>query len=370
MIEMVFLLWICMAMSSVNMIQGEKTEDPFYIIAHMANNRQSIDWAVSQGANGLENDFQFDDDGQPTVVEHGDPCDCYCSFTRTNICHRGLQGKCAGPKASNTAANQLQYIAQLRNLALYIVDSKIEVNWNDRLIKAGQAIIPFLDRNLFEYGYRGQVIISSAKMNTYDYIEAAVRTANNSINRDRYFFTFDGEDDDYQGVMSTLSRLTNRRVYGTGISACGGKTFYFAIQRAVIGKNNGENGMTYIWTIDKESSMREYISRGVQGIITNRVAVAKRVAVSMGLTMAKPSTAISVSDVSISPVEKCDCDYHPGGCMISKAAPSGQACQCRYQFLWTCEGSIISCDISLPKCVKPDRSKEACELGQGDCDGY
>ena len=276
------LLWIFIRISLINVMQGERTHDPFYIIAHMANNRQSIDWAVAQGANALENDFQFDHDGQPTVIEHGDPCDCYCAFTRSNICLQGLQRKCVGPEASNNAAAQLQYVARLKNIALYIVDSKVEAHWDDRLIKAGEAIVPFLDRNLFSYGYRGKVIIGSAKMETFDYIEAAVKAANQSRNRDRYFFTFDDEDEDYQGVMSTLSRLTNRRVYATGISACGSDTFYIAMQSGVIGRNKGENGMTYIWTIDKESSMREYINLGVQGIITNRIAVAKRVVASMG----------------------------------------------------------------------------------------
>jgi hypothetical protein len=170
--------------------------------------------------------------------------------------------------------------------------------------------------------------------------------------------------------MSVLSRLTNRRVYGTGITSCLGETFYTAVENGVAGKSKGENGMTYIWTLDQESSMRDYINRGVQGIVTNEIKLAKRVAVSMGLTMAKPSSSIPLSNVYISTTNKCDCDYHPGGCTISWPAPSGQACQCQYKILWTCEGSLVSCDISHPKCLNPDRSKEACQLGQGDCDGY
>jgi hypothetical protein len=118
--------------------------------------------------------------------------------------------------------------------------------------------------------------------------------------------------------MSILSHLTNHRVYGTGIIACARETFHTAVQSGVNGKIKGENGLTYIWTIDKESSMRDYINRGVQGIMTNRVAVAKRVAKSMGLTMARPSTAIPISNVIIPVLDKCDCDYHSGGCAISR----------------------------------------------------
>jgi len=79
------------------------------------------------------------------------------------------------------------------------------------------------------------------------------------------------ENDDYHGVIAMLSRLTNNRVYGTGISICSPKTFHTGIGNGVNGKFNHENGMTYTWSIDKESSMRDYIDRGVQGIMTNRV---------------------------------------------------------------------------------------------------
>ncbi|CAF4075386.1 unnamed protein product [Adineta steineri] len=222
----------------MNELEAAKTKDPFYIIAHMANNRETLDWAVSQGANGIESDFQFNNDGYPSVIEHGWPCDCRVNIYKDSICRHGLHGNCSGSKARNDP------------------------------------------------------------------------TAHNGVN----------------------------------------------------GKSNGEHGMTYIWTLDKESSMKDYINRGVQGIITNRIALAKRVAVSMGVAMANVSTP---------PVDKCDCDYRKGGCTISWPAPSKKACKCRYKDLkWTCEGSLVDCDVSLPKCLNPDASKEACQLGQGDCDGY
>ncbi|CAF1124428.1 unnamed protein product [Rotaria sordida] len=245
----------------------------------MANNRKTLNWAVSQGANGIESDFQFNDDGNPTIVEHGGGivCDCICPVGKNHICHNGLGGQCQGSKASNDAAAHVQHVARLKGVALFIVDSKVEAKWGGRLIKAGAAIVPFLDKNLFKYGYKGKVVIGTSKMNTYDYIQAAVVAANSSTNRERYFFTFDGAGDDYNGAMTILSRLTNNRVYGTGITSCGGETFYGAIEAAVAGKIKAENGLNYIWTLDKESSMQNYINRGVQGIVTNRVGLAKKV---------------------------------------------------------------------------------------------
>ncbi|CAF5130794.1 unnamed protein product, partial [Rotaria sp. Silwood1] len=78
-----------------------------------------------------------------------------------------------------------------------------------------------------------------------------------------------------------LSRFTNNRVYGTGISSCVSGTYYTGISQSVAGKAAGHHGMNYIWTLDKESSMQTYIELGIQGIITNRVALARNLAISM-----------------------------------------------------------------------------------------
>eukprot|EP00123_Amoebidium_parasiticum_P009089 comp19232_c0_seq1/m.22001 comp19232_c0_seq1/g.22001 ORF comp19232_c0_seq1/g.22001 comp19232_c0_seq1/m.22001 type:complete len:465 (-) comp19232_c0_seq1:721-2115(-) len=66
----------------------------------------------------------------------------------------------------------------------------------------------------------------------------------------------------------------------------------------------------------------------------------------------------------------CDCDYHSGGCSISVTAPVGYACECRYRGLWTCGGTAKRCDLNQAKCTQPDKTKEACVLGGGDCGGY
>lgn len=67
----------------------------------------------------------------------------------------------------------------------------------------------------------------------------------------------------------------------------------------------------------------------------------------------------------------CDCDYHPGGCAISKPAPRNTACHCSYKGGWTCGGSVKPCrDFNNPKCKNPDKSIQACFQGNGDCEGY
>jgi len=69
--------------------------------------------------------------------------------------------------------------------------------------------------------------------------------------------------------------------------------------------------------------------------------------------------------------QDCDCEYHSGGCTISKVAPKHTACECSYKGAFTCDGEVVQCrDDWDPLCLNPDFSPEACQLGGGDCDGY
>ena len=50
----------------------------FYSIAHLTNNIFAVDWAVCEGANTLEIELQFKDDGTPSAFFHSSICDCCC----------------------------------------------------------------------------------------------------------------------------------------------------------------------------------------------------------------------------------------------------------------------------------------------------
>lgn len=174
---------ICFQLSFLLVVQVSAISNPFYLIAHMVNSRSAIDWALSQGANAIESDIQFDINGNPTIIEHGGVCDCVCAILSNHICDAVLNRKCSGPDASDDAAGHMQYVASRTGIALYYIDSKVEAEWGNRLDKAGTAIVPFLDNNLFNYGYKGKVLVSAPKIDVYNYIQAAVVAANNSANR-------------------------------------------------------------------------------------------------------------------------------------------------------------------------------------------
>ena len=50
----------------------------FYSIAYMTNNVFAVDWAFSKGANTLEIELQFKDDGTPSAFFYSNICDYSC----------------------------------------------------------------------------------------------------------------------------------------------------------------------------------------------------------------------------------------------------------------------------------------------------
>lgn len=362
---------LLLAVSSLS-AEAARTSDPFYVIAHMANSQASLDWAVREGANGVELDLKFDEDANPTVFEHGGVCDCSCPHPSAHhICEGALNNKCSGSDASNEATQHLRHLAGLPGIALVNIDSKVNEKWGKRLRTAGEKVVALVEDNLFAKGYRGHVLIAVPSIKSFEFLHAAALAASSKPNRARYYFTFDDEKNNYSDVAAMLSRIAANRVFGAGITSCWVGDFTQGLRQAVSGVRNRQVGMSYIWTLDKESSFESHIELGVQGILTNRPRLLKSMALAKGLRLATPSDVIPSSSAVVESPNKCDCDYKKGGCTISFPAPLGKACKCSMKFAWTCGGSVVDCNNrSHGKCSTPDATVEACRLGGGDCDGY
>src|SRR5438093_1257275 len=50
----------------------------FYAVAHMTNTIEAVRWALGQGANAVEMDLRFEENGHPLYFKHQKPCDCSC----------------------------------------------------------------------------------------------------------------------------------------------------------------------------------------------------------------------------------------------------------------------------------------------------
>jgi glycerophosphoryl diester phosphodiesterase len=351
---------------------------PFYVIAHMTNTADAVRWAMKEGANAVEIDLRFGASGEPATFRHGGQivCDCICSAGESRHVCRVPNMNC---EASTSVAKMFKALLAEPTLALIILDTKLTGAESSTVQeKAGRRIIERLQDDMFAKGYKGKVIVSGGHRDIMSYIRAAANRAKTSPYGSRIFFSFDQEGGstlDASCTIQTLARLpTMQRAFGTGVSACGTGEFESAIGTAVSNSNAGAVSFVYVWTLDKESSMRTYIDKGVNGILTNVPSRLVAVAKEKGLTLATPTSrmpaATSVT-VLVAGHCPCDCDYHPGGCVVSVPAPIGEACKCSYKGGWTCGGSNVACkQPTSPACLNPDMAIASCVQGGGDCDGY
>ena len=345
-------------------------EAGFFNIGHMANTKNAVDYVVKNGGNGVEIDLRFNSEGVPNRFRHGVPCDCSCGVL--GICNvLSMEGGCL---AGSSAKSLLNHIASKQELALVVIDSK--VSKSDNLQSYGINVINTLDSELFDKGYGGNVIVGMAKPDTLLYLKAASEQAQKSPYATRYYFSIDQGGDDTTGIIEQLISLqpsTINRIYGTGISACSSSQYFEAILLGRANQQSGVVGSVYVWTIDKSSSMKQYIRSGTLGIMTNHPSRLSDIVKEQGIKKATPGSFIPPASSTniIKGLVPCDCDYHPGGCSINKAAPAGFACDCSYKGAWTCGGQNVTClDDQSPFCKEPDTSIQSCAQGGGDCQGY
>lgn len=358
----------------------------FYNIAHMTNTIESVRWAMEKGANSVEVDLQFHDDGTPYEIFHVNPCDCtcmcpggYCSTLYPNSVCTQLEKSSPSNScdAKSNAKDLLKYIAKQKQMAMVLIDSKITDQGKkmsyETQIDAARKVVAMLETHLFGQGFKGEVIIGAPGFYSSSYITEISKTK--SQYRRKIHFTIDQED-----MAETKTRLDFKHnknlVYNIGISACSPTVVADKAKSklAMLNKNEGVWGMTYTWTLDKHSSLTWYVNY-FDGIITNYPGTLATVLKEQGLQLAKPDDAIppatSSNTIRYGGDYICECTYSSGGCSVTKRAPSGLACQCTYPFLWTCEGWVVLCsDASNPKCKHPDLSKESCLQGRGDCGAY
>ena len=276
-------------------IAAVTTARPFYAIAHMTNTPRAARWAVDEGANGVEIDIRFAEDGTPDTVRHGGGvvCDCLCSFGGARHVCSVLDGDC---EASSPVSTMLATLATLP-LALVILDSKLTGDdASERQQAAGERIVAATETELFDRGFAGHVIISAAKTDALPYLASAARAAQRSPYAGRITFALDQMGKTATAATCTLGVLgglaSSSRAFGTGVSACAPGDYGDAITTASAGEEAGVSSFTYVWTLDKEASMRRYIGLGARGILTNKPSKLVEVARELGLTLAAPGTRL------------------------------------------------------------------------------
>lgn len=370
-------------------------DEGFYNIAHMVNTPGTVEWAIGQGANGVEIDLAFDTGtGNALFFRHsaeGEACDCTCLCPApfwalcgvlypNSVCAKLLYdvSNISPCQAKSSYSTLLSTIATKSSIALVIIDSKIEkASMTDDVMRnAGRSVITALTSHLFGLGYGGKVIVGSPKLDTLPYLQSAVNAIKGSPYESRVYFTVDLEKDNIVNTLTTLHTLpTMNIVYGTGISACSPQQMKTStMELAAANKAKGVIGLAYLWTVDSKSTILDNLPY-VQGVLSNYPGQVNDILIEKGIKKATQSSTIPPATnrnvVTSTASMTCDCNYHSGGCTISRAAPQGMACHCEYKGGWTCGGSIAQCsDPNSYYCKNPDTSVNSCLLGDGDCEGY
>ncbi|OWT54455.1 PI-PLC domain-containing protein [Candidimonas nitroreducens] len=277
-----------------------QAETLYYNIAHAINHSKYIDWAVREGANGIEADLRFTDDGEVLKFQHGSPCECRFPnlwgvlWKETEVCQqmmsvdptyrpdpllpdtvtvKSAKDACL---VNETSRGFLNTLAGKSAIALFIVDSKVgdSVAKNDTARSAaGRNVIAALVADLFDKGYKGKVIVGVDKSKFQAYSKAAAEAARATRYADRIYISFDEDGNSTKKARATIDLLTSfaagKAVYGNGVTANWRGDFEDSFKAGVDAESKGSVRMNYIWTLDKVASMTDYLALGVRGIMTN-----------------------------------------------------------------------------------------------------
>ncbi len=266
------------------------TSKKFYNVAHMTNTVAAVDWAVGEGANAVEVDLRFDATGKPLEFRHGGVCDCSCNVAggSTHVC-APLKNAC---EAKTDAAILLNRIAQT-NMALVYIDSKVEKTTNK---DAGNQVIDFLVTQLFAKGYKGVVLIGTPDSSLIDYLQLASKKGATTQYKDRFYYEvgMDRQMDitlkDTFANLQKLQALTpgTKIAYSTGLTSCVPGSFFSEITEGVKQQAAGVTRLTGTWTVDKQSTMMNYLDLGVRWLITNKPRALNEVLKVRGIQLAVP----------------------------------------------------------------------------------
>ncbi|XP_057296967.1 uncharacterized protein LOC130625870 [Hydractinia symbiolongicarpus] len=259
-------------------------------------------------------------------------------------------------------------------MAMVLIDSKIDSMDEATQQEAAKKVVALVEKELFGEGFQGEVIFGAGKFTSLPYITAISKE--NSDNKDKIHFTIDQED--MAQTKSKLDVLENKNiVYNVGESTCSPRNVANKklSHLAALNKVKGVWGMTYTWSVDKHSTL-DWYTNYFTGIITNYPGILADIVKNKKIRLAAPSDIIppalsSETVTSNSNYESCDCDYASSGCKIVKKAPKGMACQCDNYIFRACQGWVVMCsDRNTDTCKNPNKSKQSCLEGRGDCEGY
>ena len=241
---------------------------PIYNVAHMVNGNSQLNEDWVDDANAIEADLEFNADGSPKRFYHGSPCDCRrsCSHENDPITHFATLRR----KAQD----------EIQKFALFWIDLKLSYSKITDFYSSGQKLAKLMTRSdsLFPPGEDVpiDVLVGAEALNQKNFHRGFKEYISQSRPEllPKFGYDFSGSND-IDDILDTFEEIgiTENIWMGDGITNCLFKPR--TRLKEILAKRDSYTGSglapfkVYAWTVDSESTMREYLMLGVDAIIVN-----------------------------------------------------------------------------------------------------
>ena len=238
----------------------------------MVNAVSQIDEYLGYGANAIEADLQFNDDGTTKEFRHGSPCDCwrYCK-------HKSPINDYIDALRQRTHPNSKKFNTQL---VLFMFDVKIKYMKKSALSKAGQDFVNKILYPLYKNNpTKMKVIVSVPDLTKKDFIVSVMKQI--KIKQPDIQKKI-GYDINWPATWSTQTwRDIERELKGLGVDAghawlssgitnCSPYPVFKTLKSQVKYRNAGNYfSKVYGWSVDYKNTAKSYFKAGVDGVIAN-----------------------------------------------------------------------------------------------------
>ena len=227
----------------------------------------NLDWV--NDANAIEADLAFNADGTPDKFYHGFPCDCFrnCFYQSDPISYLATIRR----KAQNTA----------QNFALFWIDLKLGSSGITDFFLSGQIFAEVITKSgsLFPPGEEVplNVLLGAEALDQKDFFQGFRQyiSSNRKELLPKFGYDFSDPSIDVDQILSTFEGIgIKEHIWiGDGITNCLPRSDNRLKQ--IVTKRDSHDGISlapfkvYAWTVDKKSTMRDFLQLGVDAIIVN-----------------------------------------------------------------------------------------------------
>lgn len=247
-----------------------KSTRPIYNIAHMVNSVAQIDQWLGYGANALEVDVKFADDGTPSYFSHGIPCDVGRDCLRWAYIGNYVQALRERSHPNSQKFNSA--------LVLVMFDVKLTKLNQNVLSNAGvrfaeNILIPLYENNPTKM----KIMISVPNLTLKDFISGVInhlKTARSGI-LEKIGFEISWEEEfkkpsQKEEQLRGLGITPGHAWLSSGISSIVASLYLEELKGQVAYRDRGNYfSKVYTWTVDKKSTAIKYLNINLDGMITN-----------------------------------------------------------------------------------------------------